>query len=298
MPARNESWCIGLTASAALMWCDELVILDHASTDDTLWRIAAQIDPDWKRIALLTDDRPDWCEMAQRDRMLIAARRYSQATHIAILDADELVTGPLVSRMRGLCESLAPGWMLELPQINLRGSIDTMHGSGVWAEQHTAVVFRDAPDLHWAAAADGYQHHARSPLGVRWRGFRPVQRAQGGLFHLQMANERRLRAKQYHYELSDMLNFPTRRTPEQTRQYYSLAVYGVVPAWIPSAEESMALSRKINGLIGVPPSWWEPYRTLLPYLHLDAEPWQLEDCRRILREHPELGLGLDSFGVV
>ena len=32
MAARNEQWCLGLSARAALMWLDELVILDHAST--------------------------------------------------------------------------------------------------------------------------------------------------------------------------------------------------------------------------------------------------------------------------
>ena len=26
MPVRNEDWCLDLTARAALMWCDELVI--------------------------------------------------------------------------------------------------------------------------------------------------------------------------------------------------------------------------------------------------------------------------------
>ena len=35
MPARNEDWIIGLSARAALMWCDELIVMDHASTDRT-----------------------------------------------------------------------------------------------------------------------------------------------------------------------------------------------------------------------------------------------------------------------
>ena len=35
MLARNEAHEIGLTARVALRWCDTLLILDHASTDDT-----------------------------------------------------------------------------------------------------------------------------------------------------------------------------------------------------------------------------------------------------------------------
>jgi hypothetical protein len=33
MPVRGEDWILGLSARAALMWCDELVILLHSCTD-------------------------------------------------------------------------------------------------------------------------------------------------------------------------------------------------------------------------------------------------------------------------
>ena len=229
--------------------------------------------------------------------MLEAARGIG-ATHIAIIDADEIITGNLLPKMRGWCDAMAPGWMMSLPQINLRGCINTMHGSGVWAEQHTAMVFRDEPSLHWAAAHDGYQHHSRAPHGIHpARQFRPITRAGGGVMHLQMVDEKRLRAKQLAYCLHDMLRYPERRTPEQTRQYYSLAVYGCVPAWTPSKEDSWRLSREMPGLKPAPDEWWEPYRDLLPHLHADAEAWQLEECRRLVRENPQIMVGLDPYGL-
>jgi hypothetical protein len=112
-----------------------------------------------------------------------------------------------------------------------------------------------------------------------------------------MADEMRLRAKQFAYELSDMVRWPGRRTPEQTRRYYSLAVYGCVPSWIPAKEQSWEMARNLPGLGPVPESWWGPYADLLPHLKLDAEPWQLDYCRRMIQEHPGIQTGLDSFGI-
>ena len=45
MPVRNEDWCLGLTARAALKVVDHLIIFDHASTDRTP-EIAQEITAD------------------------------------------------------------------------------------------------------------------------------------------------------------------------------------------------------------------------------------------------------------
>ena len=50
MPVRNEAWCLGLTARAALKWCDELVILDHASNDATGENILLPLEEEFGRI--------------------------------------------------------------------------------------------------------------------------------------------------------------------------------------------------------------------------------------------------------
>lgn len=295
IPARNEAHELGLTARAALMWCDMIILGLHDCTDGTL-RIACDLASEFghERVVWIKAEG-DWNEMQHRQALLDMARS-AQATHLAIIDADEVITGNLVPRMRDLCAAL-PAWhMLELPQINLRGSICRMHKSGIWADQHTAIVFRDNPALHWAAAGDGYQHHARAPKGMALRPFRPVRRHDGGLFHLQMANEKRLRAKQYLYQLSDMARWPGRRTAEITRQYYSLSVYGCVPGWIPSAEESWRFAANMPCLCDVPAAWWDAYRSLLPHLQLDGEPWQLAECRRLIAAHPGIEQGLDPFG--
>jgi len=87
MAARNEDWILGMTARAALMWLDELVILDHASTDDTVGIIAKVAHDHPKRVCYLHERDPVWEEMRHRQRMLDAAREHG-ATHICYIDAD------------------------------------------------------------------------------------------------------------------------------------------------------------------------------------------------------------------
>src|ERR1700679_1270037 len=94
MLARNGDWVIGLSARVALMWCDELVVVDHASTDRTRQILIEVRDehgfPD--RVHYLSDCQPRWDEMNQRQEMLEVAREHG-ATHCAIVDADEILTG-------------------------------------------------------------------------------------------------------------------------------------------------------------------------------------------------------------
>ena len=49
----------------------------------------------------------------------------------------------------------------------------------------------------------------------------------------------------------------------------------------------------------VPESWWKPYGPLLTYLDINAEPWQIEECWRLVKQHGhEKFIGMDLFGVV
>lgn len=107
MLARNESWACGLSARAALMWCDRLVALNHASTDGT-GRILAEVGAEHPgRVTILNEPDPVWYEMAYRQRLLDAARAEG-ATHCAIVDADEVLTFNLTRRIRPIISRVRP----------------------------------------------------------------------------------------------------------------------------------------------------------------------------------------------
>jgi len=181
--------------------------------------------------------------------------------------------------------------MLELPWIQLRNSIHTMHADGLWANYYATSGFVDDPAYHWKPDAQGYQHHHRHPLGIHPSPYRPVRLGSGGVMHLQMSSDKRLRSKQLLYQLQDSLRWPGRKTPDETRRYYSWATFGFQP------DKPLGAFQPNHVLAAVPSEWWEPYQPLMKYLHLDDEPWQLEKCREIVRSNAGIMQGLDGFGL-
>ena len=282
MPVRNEDWCLGLTLRAALQWCDAVVVLDHASTDETAEVLQDIAIVEGKEVYILVEDDPLWREMAHRQRLLETARSTFGATHIAMIDADELLTANLIPHIRTWIERLGPMQMLCLPWICVahmkQGDISTYMSSGMWAKQRVSTAFLDRPQLHWTTA-NGYDFHHRAPYGVSWHDV-PMSGG-GGLLHLQFLSKRRLFAKQYLYQLTERLRWPDREPVAQMSEKYSLTV-----------REALAAQTAL-----CPGNWFAGYGHLLQYLHVDAEPWQEAECRRLLKEHPGIGEGCNSFGL-
>src|ERR1700687_5627668 len=122
MCCRNEDWCLGLTLRVALMWCDEVIVCLHACTDDSL-KIAREIYDEFPgRLGFFHDQDPTWNEMRHRQTLLKVARRRG-ATHLAITDADEILTGNLLSEVANEVarSGIRDKSLLQLPGYNLRG---------------------------------------------------------------------------------------------------------------------------------------------------------------------------------
>jgi hypothetical protein len=288
MPCRNEDWVLALSARVALMWCDRLVILNHASTDDTD-RIVSQLTGEFKnRVESLYIHAQQWDEMNHRQQMLQAARCYgaeiSGATHIAIIDADEILTGNLLSGIRERVAALSAGQMLQLPGYNMRGGLNRYHLNGVWGQRWFSTAFKDVNTAAWK----GDKFHAREPQGVRWEGWKPVKQGEGGTMHLWGASERRLIAKHALYQITEALRWPD-KDRDTIRREYSQALVG--RPWIGDSPKSWTFQH-------TPDDWWTPYFPLLHHLHVDAEPWQEAEVKRLVAEHGTARFqGLDLFGV-
>jgi hypothetical protein len=284
MPARNESWVLGVSVRALLLWADEAVVLDHASTDETpdiLAKIKGEVGD---RLHVIREENPSWAEMAHRQRTLEKARQIG-ATHCAIVDADEVLSGNLLGWIRGQIECLPAGALLQVPMRNMYGDVDRPRVDqyrkdfSIWGNTVTTVAFADSPQLNWAAT-NGYQHHAREPKGSRV-GLRIFpQQIEGGVMHLQFSSRRRLLAKHFRYQLHERATYPN-KDPQEIRRTYSAA-----PDWT-------------NAIVyPTPPDWWDPYADFMKYLDLEAEPWQIEECRRMIERYPGIEAGMDSFGVM
>ncbi len=301
MPCRNEEWCIGLSARAALMWLDMLVIHNHASTDASS-DILAEIEREHPgRVVVLHEDDPKWDEMRHRQDMLTTAR-YLKATHVAIIDADEVLTGNLLpsvgrveekrsqheSRYWGVRQQLEEcigGHVMQLPGYNLRGSINRYHADGIWGRRWFSTAFRDDARLSWG----GDTFHAREPKGIELRPYTPIAQGQGGVVHLWGASERRLRAKSALYKVTERLRWPDKPVADIERMYN----------WATKGENGHSYGTPDTWTYrDVPAEWWAPYAHLMKHLDVDAEPWQEAEVRRLVAEHgAERFVGLDLFGV-
>lgn len=272
MPVRNESWVLGLSARVALMWCDHLILYLHACTDDSK-SIARKIAIEHgDRVTLVTRFDPDWAEMAHRQSMLQHARK-AGATHLAIIDADEILTGNLVETFRTWTLNFSDQHILQLPGYNLRGSLNRYHSNGIWGNRWFSTVFKDSPDLGWS----GDRFHQREPGPRRLIEYQPIKQGEGGVLHLWGANERRLRAKHRAYRIQERLRWPQKPAAEIERMYSwatdgdpGNAAFGTPDTWT---------------YADVPYSWWRPYESLMAYLDLPQIPWQEAWCDEMIQKY-------------
>lgn len=282
LPVRNEDWVLSMSARAALMWCDSLVILLHACTDksEAIARGLQHEHP--ARITLLSESGDGWDEMQHRQKLLDAAREEG-ATHIAIIDADEILTGNLLSTIRGHIERTPGHSILQLPGYNLRHGCRQYHTTGIWGNRWFSVVFADDSRLHWS----GDRFHHREPMGPPLSRYAPVRQGNGGILHLWGADERRLRAKHAAYKMTETLRWPNKSRAEIDRTYQQ--------AFDPAANHQFDQNWRFGA---VPEEWWQPYIHLQQYLRLDATPWQEGYCQKLLEQHGAARfIGLNLLGV-
>lgn len=277
MHVRNEECNIGLTARVALEWVDLLLVYAHACQDRTL----DILDPLRRTSPLLIHINPDpvWNEMNHRQEMLDWARQL-ESTHIALIDADELLTANLLPSIRSLVESTPAGQALTLPGIQL-WELDKQRIDGLFQPKFS-LAFQDDPTWSWKPK-NGYQHHNRLPGPGKPPAYNPP--VEGGVFHLQFIRKRTLKAKQARYKMIELLRWPSLGVSVIDRRY----------SWWNTLTDPI--------LRPVPASWWQEYkdRGWLSYLDLsdDKPSWFEADIHRLITQFGRDKFdGLDLFGIV
>lgn len=285
---RNDDWSLGLALRSALRWCDAVVVLDHASEDSTP-DLLSQLSKDYPgRVVRLSEPNTGrWSEMDNRQRTLEAARNLN-ASHVAIVDSDELLTDNLIAGVRDRIAQAEPGITYGLPQVSAYHSLVRRRVDGPWGRTSTwSLAFRLTPDVHWRAD-DGYHLHHRQPYGAnQCRHLIPgdefFRLNLGGVIHLQHSSYRRLRAKAVWYKLLETVSYPGRRDPAFLNRMYD---------WTLRTENAE--------VVDLPGEWWGENRPLAEaYLDLAKTPWQESEARRLWQEHGAAKFaGIDLHGLV
>ncbi|MDP2607285.1 MAG: glycosyltransferase family 2 protein [Deltaproteobacteria bacterium] len=270
--ARNEEWILEASIKAARKLCDKIVVFDHASTDRT------------REIALSCADGVDgttdpvWREMDYRQQMFELTAGL-KPTHLAFIDADEIVTNNCVASYRKAIENLTPGQVAIAPMVPVWRTLDQYRkDASVWSTAGISLAVGYKADLNWKPRAhDGYQHHAREPKGMTERV--PIgQRYQGGVMHLQFACHRRLKAKHTFYKMMERIT--THKPSDIIERQYNQAMDETGINYEP-----------------LPKSWWDPEVKAL--IDLDHVPWHEKQCQEYLDKYGRKYFGgLNLFGVV
>lgn len=272
MPCRNEDWVLGLTARAALMWCDELILWLHSCTDGSRDIAVAVAHEHPGRVIIDVANDPTWAEMSHREQMLELARERG-ATHIAMVDADEILTGNLIGAhilsLYNRIKHCGASHIFQIPLYNLRHGISQYHANGLWGNRIVSVAFADDPALHWA----GDRFHHREPMGKRLTGFTPINQGDGGVMHLWGSSVDRCRAKHRLYRITERIRWPDKDVRNIERTYSQWEKGGLredVSRW--TFKE-------------VPVAWWSPYEHLMKHLDIDRPNWQDAECERLIAQH-------------
>lgn len=281
MHVRNEEWVLGAALRAAFSQVDEVVVLDHDSTDrtpDIIDEVAASKPG---KIHRASWSGRHYNEAAIRQKTLERGRE-AGGTHFFWIDADEIVCGHLAGAIRVAIASLLPGQTLELPWLAMWGGLDRCReDASVWTNNFKAFAFADDESVNYRPYGDGYDMH-QSARGTRHTPLRPYpDQSQGGVMHLQFADRRRLLAKHAWYKMSETVRFPGRKPAAEIDAMYNQAM----------DEDGLALR-------DVPPEWWSGYQGLRGHIRMNQPPWHEDEVLRFWTEHGASAFeGLELWGI-
>ena len=176
---------------------DGIIALDDRSTDgsvDLLERSPAMLEP-----LHIPGDRPDWDELANYRRLVLAALAH-HAEWIVLLDADERVERQFRHRAENVIER---GRLLGIHAFSLRvhelwDRPNTVRVDGIWGRKSSPRLFRARADHDFGEQP---LHGRRPPLQARWLGRFPL--ADLRLYHLRMVHPGDRETRRARYERLD-----------------------------------------------------------------------------------------------
>lgn len=279
MLVRNEEWVLRASLRTALKWADEVIVLNHGSIDDTAGILSRAFAQTGRVFHRNIEAGESWEEMDLRHELLVWARS-RDATHVALVDADEILTENLVPKVRRYAEQLKPKQTLRMPMIAPWGDLDHYRDDrSAWSVANTFLLVCDHPDIRWHANKSGYQLHHREPYGITEPTYLADSKKEGGFFHLQWASWRRLVAKHVWYQMMERLRYPEKPVKHIAAQY------------------SQAPQDKKTRRSKVPQNFWDPETKKL--IDLEHVPWHEQEVARLIERHGrETFRGLNFMGVI
>lgn len=213
---RNESAIIGQCLRCLSRFTDEIIVLDDASTDQTI-SVCQSLKGDCNIRHII--GKRIWYRDEPNDRnRLLNAGRSIGGTHFIVIDADEIFTSNFIDNdeLRNALLSLAPGDALEVQWLQLwRDTIRYRNDNSVWSNSYKSIAFAD----NWSSFySSEFIHTPRIPGGLRGR----TRRMTGpitGLMHFQFVCWRNLLIKQAWYRCLERIRLPNKPASDINLRY-------------------------------------------------------------------------------
>jgi glycosyltransferase involved in cell wall biosynthesis len=205
-PVRNEAWVLDRFLRAASMWADAIVVLDHASDDES-----AQIAQQFPKVHLTRAPQPSY--QIHRATLVDAARALVPGPRVLVaLDADEFIASDAwhADEMRDFLLS-PPGTLARMRWINV-----LPREPRAWIPP-TRLDFMFVDDGSSFNAHD--MHGPRLPLA---KAGATVDLDGPKVIHLQYLDWERMRAKQRWYQAQERIEHPRKRPIQIYRQYHHM----------------------------------------------------------------------------
>lgn len=216
MAVRNEQVCIEQCLHALSLFTDGIVVLDDASTDDTVATIKS-VTGQYHIEKIIEKDHWYRDEAGDRSKLLEAGRECG-GTHFICIDADEMLSANCAHNnfLRTKIFELKPGDRMQLMWIQLWRSPDVYRfDKSVWTNNYKEIIFCDD-------GVSGYNqnflHVSPTPYGLQGKTY-ALKGYEYGLLHFQFVNWRNLLIKQAWYRCLEKIRRPTRSTADINHQY-------------------------------------------------------------------------------
>lgn len=260
VPERNENIYIAQCLKALAMYTDAIVVLDDASTDNTL-EILNSIQKECKIEKIITKEKWYRDEVSDRNALLEAGRSIG-GTHFIVIDADEILTSNLLNGnlLRQMILSLKPGETLMLNWIQLwRSTKNYRFDNSVWTYNYKDFIFCDnktcsyTPPQHENHAK--FIHTKRTPHGLNGQIY-TMNGFEYGVMHFQFVNWRNLLIKQAWYICLERIR-DRKKSSKAINSFYSAST-----------------DERGLGLKPVPKDWFSNYSFFDETIYNQPELWR------------------------